>query len=252
MKITFLGTSHGTPSAERFCSCIMLEIGETIYILDAGAPLFDLLLRYGRDAQKVRAIFVSHTHGDHINGLPRFISLMDGRPQYDGVDIYLPEQKVLDAMENYVEAAAGRPMKKVNVRMHAVEADFVYEDENIRLWLIPNGHLFGRKDTYDRPSYCMVIEAEGKRVIYTADLSTNLRCDDFPRIAIDEPSDLLICEMAHFQMPHIKPILEKCQTRKLCFTHVSGREGRMESVVEVQNDFSYPVLIVRDGDEVTV
>ena len=252
MKITFFGTSHGTPSAERFCSCLLLEAGESLYVIDAGAPLIDQLFRFGYDPLRVRSVFISHTHGDHIDGLPRFISLMDSRPQYDGVDVYLPEQKVLDAIENFVVAAAGRPMKKVNVRLHAVDEKFLYEDEKIRLWLIPNGHLSGRKDTYDRPSYSMVIEAAGKRVIYTGDLSTNLRCDDFPMIAIEEPSDLLICEMAHFQIPHIKPFLERCLTEKLCFTHVSGKEGRMESVVDVQNDFSFPVLIARDGDEIVL
>lgn len=252
MKFTFLGTSHGTPSAERFCSCLMLELGESIYIIDAGAPLIDQLFRFGRDPEKVRSIFISHTHGDHIDGLPRYISLMDSRPQYEGVDIFLPEQKVLDAIEAFVEVAAGRPMKRVNVRTHTVDADFVYEDENLRLWLIPNGHLSGRRDTYDRPSYSMVIEAEGKRVIYTGDLSTHLRCDDFPMIAIEEPSDLLICEMAHFEMHHVRPYIERCLTKKLCFTHVSGREGRMESVIDVKNAFPFPVLIPRDGDEIVV
>ena len=252
MKITFLGTSHGTPSAERFCSCVMIEVGESIYIVDAGAPLIDLLLRFGRDPERVRCIFVSHTHGDHIDGIPRFISLMDSRSQYGGVDVYLPEQKVLEAIETFVDVAAGRPMKKQNVRMHTFEADFLYEDENIRLRVIPTGHLSGRRDTYDRPSYAMVIEAEGKRVIYTGDLSTNLRCDDFPTVATEEPSTLLICEMAHFEMHHIKPYIERCRTEKLCFTHVSGREGRMQSIVDVKDDFAFPVLIVRDGDEIVL
>lgn len=252
MKLTFLGTSHGTPSAERFCSCLLIEVGESLYVIDAGAPLFDQLLRYGYDPFRVRTIFVSHTHGDHVNGIPRFISLMDSRPQYDGVDVYLPEQKVADAIVGFVEAAAGRPMKNQNVRMHVYDETFLYEDENLRLSVIPNGHLSGRKDTYDRPSYCFVIEAEGKRVIYTGDLSTNLRCNDFPMIAIEEPSDLLICEMAHFLMEHITPYIERCQTKQLCFTHVSGREGRMQSIIDVKDDFAFPVLIPNDGDTITL
>ena len=252
MKLTFFGTSHGTPSAERFCSCLALEIGESIYIIDAGAPLIDQLYRNGRDPYRVRTIFVSHTHGDHIDGIPRFISLMDSRPQYDGVDVYLPEQKVADAIVNLVEAASGRPMKGQNVRMHSFDETFLYEDEKLRLSVIPNGHLSGRKDTYDRPSYSFVIEAEGKRVIYTGDLSTNIRCNDFPMIAIDEPSDLLICEMAHFLMEHITPYIERCKTKKLCFTHVSGKEGRMQSIIDVKDTFAFPVEIVRDGDEIVL
>ena len=43
MKITFLGTSHGVPAKDRFCSSIMLESGGSFYFIDAGAPVMDLL-----------------------------------------------------------------------------------------------------------------------------------------------------------------------------------------------------------------
>ena len=39
MNITFLGTSHGVPSAERYCSCTMIEVGGATYFIDCGAPL---------------------------------------------------------------------------------------------------------------------------------------------------------------------------------------------------------------------
>ena len=39
MKITFLGTSHGVPAADRYCSCTMLEVNGAHYFIDAGAPL---------------------------------------------------------------------------------------------------------------------------------------------------------------------------------------------------------------------
>ncbi len=250
MKITFLGTSHGTPSAERFCSCIMIEVGESIYIVDAGAPLIDQLLRFGRDPEKVRAVFTTHGHGDHVDGLPRFVSLMDSRAQYAGVDVHLTEQKLVDTIVNFVEATKGAPMKGGNVRFHAVDEDFHYRDENIHLWLIPNAHLKNRRDSADRPSYCIVIEAEGKRVIDSGDLSCRLSRNDFPKLVMEEESDLFICEMAHFEADVLEPYLEKCRTRQLCFTHVSGKEGRMESVEAMVGKYPFPIKIVRDGDEI--
>lgn len=33
MKITFIGTSHGVPAADRFCSCAMIEVGESYILL---------------------------------------------------------------------------------------------------------------------------------------------------------------------------------------------------------------------------
>lgn len=252
MKITFLGTSHGTPSAERFCSCIMLEVGESIYIIDAGAPLYDQLLRFGRDPQKVRAVFTTHAHGDHVDGLPRFISLMDARAQYEGVDIHLTERRMMEAIVNLCEVAAGHPLRGHNVRLHVVDSSFRYEDENIRLWLIPNCHLTNRRDTPNRPSYCVVVEAEGKRVIFTGDLSTRLAQDDFPKLAMEESSDLVVCEMAHFEADALHPYLERCLAGQVWFTHVSGKEGRMESVEAMRGKYPFLVEIAHDGDVIVL
>lgn len=250
MKITFLGTSHGAPSAERFCSCIMLESGDAIYIIDAGAPLYDQLLRFGRDPEKVRAVFTTHAHGDHIAGLPRFAALMDGRAKSACVDLYLTEQKMADAIVNLIEVGSGAPMKGKRVHFHTVHEDFVYEDENIRLWLIPNCHLKNRRDTPDRPSYCAVVEAEGRRVIFTGDLSPRLAQDDFPKLAMEEPSDVLICEMAHFGPDAIEPYLEKCLAGEVWFTHVSTREDLFGAIEAMNGRYSFPVRIAHDGDEI--
>ena len=39
MKITFLGTSHGVPAADRYCYCVMIESGKSVYFIDGGAPM---------------------------------------------------------------------------------------------------------------------------------------------------------------------------------------------------------------------
>ena len=57
MKITFLGTSHGAPCAERHCSCTMVEVNGALYFIDAGAPLTDVVLRAEKHPDQMRAIF---------------------------------------------------------------------------------------------------------------------------------------------------------------------------------------------------
>ena len=56
MKITFIGTSHGVPAADRYCSCTMIESGNSVYFIDGGAPMIDELLRHGRHPDEVRAV----------------------------------------------------------------------------------------------------------------------------------------------------------------------------------------------------
>ena len=77
MKLYFLGTSHGVPAGDRFCSCYVLEVGEKLYILDAGAPVSKLLLEQGKDMKNIKGLFLSHFHGDHMDGGVSLLTLCD-------------------------------------------------------------------------------------------------------------------------------------------------------------------------------
>ena len=69
MKITFLGTSHGYPEKGRVVSCTMVETGGKIYIIDAGSAVDEHLVEQDADFSAVRAVFITHMHSDHVNGL---------------------------------------------------------------------------------------------------------------------------------------------------------------------------------------
>ena len=249
MKITFLGTSHGAPCAERYCSCTMIEVNGALYFIDAGAPLTDAVLRQGKHPDHIRAIFTTHAHGDHVFGIIPFASLLCWWYKKADVGIYLTEQKMIDAMTAVIDADVGQKGRE-RVRFHLMEEDFIYEDENIRLWLIPNCHLKNRSDTPDRPSYSIVLEAEGKRLIFTGDMSMGLRQDDFPKIAIEEPSDFILCELAHFTDEAVEPYIAKCQTKQVWFNHVSFHQDRFDAIREMDEKYPFTVRAANDGDVV--
>ena len=165
------------------------------------------------------------------------------------VEIYLTEQTMIDAMTGVIEAGLGH-MSRERVRFHLMEEDFVYEDENIRLWLIPNCHLKNRSDTHDRPSYSIVLEAEGKRLIFTGDMSMGLRQDDFPRIAIEEPSDFILCEMAHFGAEPVEEYIKQCKTKQVWFNHVSFKQELFDAIEEMDKKYPFTVKAANDGDTV--
>ena len=70
MKLTFLGTSCGVPQKDRYCSSCMIECGDGTYLIDAGAPVAELLRKYGKTPVDLNAVFITHMHGDHLDGLP--------------------------------------------------------------------------------------------------------------------------------------------------------------------------------------
>ncbi|WP_077603095.1 ribonuclease Z [Oceanobacillus sojae] len=77
MEITFLGTGAGLPSKERNVTAIVLsmlqELNE-VWLFDCGEATQHQLLRTKIKPGKINKIFLTHMHGDHIYGLPGFLS----------------------------------------------------------------------------------------------------------------------------------------------------------------------------------
>lgn len=77
MEIEFLGTGAGSPSKFRNVTATALkllpEINE-VWLFDCGEATQHQILRTTIRPRKVSKIFITHLHGDHIFGLPGFLS----------------------------------------------------------------------------------------------------------------------------------------------------------------------------------
>ncbi|GIO21865.1 ribonuclease Z [Oceanobacillus sp. J11TS1] len=77
MEITFLGTGAGLPSKERNVTAIVLSMLQELneaWLFDCGEATQHQLLRTKIKPSKINKIFLTHMHGDHIYGLPGFLS----------------------------------------------------------------------------------------------------------------------------------------------------------------------------------
>jgi ribonuclease BN (tRNA processing enzyme) len=79
VTVTFAGSGDAFGSGGRFQACIHLRSAGPAgpVLLDCGATSLPALRRTGLDPQEIRAVFVSHLHGDHFGGLPFLI--LDGQ-----------------------------------------------------------------------------------------------------------------------------------------------------------------------------
>jgi ribonuclease Z len=245
MKITFIGTGHGVPAPERYCSSTMIEAGGSIYFIDAGAPIMDELLRMGKDINDVRALFVTHAHGDHTNGLISMANLVNWYYKQACIDFYVPEQTLIDAFDAWLCANHDGPIKDDRVRFHTYDASFVYDDENISLSVFPTRHL----ERVDSPAYGFVVtdKQTGKRIVFSGDLSGQLSLEDFPAIAMSENVDALVCEMAHFKPEHVAPYLEKCTAKAVYFNHVFPL-SKYDAIRDMNGAYPFPVYAPADRD----
>ncbi|KAK9833694.1 hypothetical protein WJX74_002985 [Apatococcus lobatus] len=76
MAVTWLGTSSGNPTIHRNVSCAVLRLPYSAFLVDCGEGTAKQILRAGLDAARIKAVMITHLHGDHIFGLAGVLKLI--------------------------------------------------------------------------------------------------------------------------------------------------------------------------------
>lgn len=83
MDLLFLGTSSGTPTKARNVTALALleDVGTSWYLIDCGEGTQQQLLHTKLSLNRLKAVFITHVHGDHCYGLPGILASagMNGR-----------------------------------------------------------------------------------------------------------------------------------------------------------------------------
>lgn len=248
MKLTFLGTSHGAPGKDRYCTSMMIEVGSDIYLIDAGAPIADCLTRLGKDFSNVKGVFITHPHGDHIDGLFNFLSIMNSRYRSVGFDLLIPSQKMIDAIKDYMSVVCvAYPLKENGIRFSRPNHMTAFDNGQVKVTYFENAHM--EKGL----SFSLLFEAEGKKLVFSGDLSGDLNAGDFPKYPLENKVDLTVLEMAHFYIDKVEPYLEKLKTKVLLFNHIN-REEKFQHVLAADKSgkYGYKILAPKDNDEFIV
>ena len=76
LRLHFLGTGSAKPTLHRGCAAVGLQYGADTLLLDCGEGTQRQLLESPFRLSRLRAIGLTHFHGDHVNGLPGLIGTM--------------------------------------------------------------------------------------------------------------------------------------------------------------------------------
>ena len=69
LHVTLCGAGGPLPDPVRSGPCVAIVAGETLYVVDAGSGAARNLTRQGLSPGLVEAVFLTHFHSDHIDGL---------------------------------------------------------------------------------------------------------------------------------------------------------------------------------------
>lgn len=248
MKLTFLGTSCGVPQRDRYCSSCMIECGDGTYLIDVGAPVAELLRRYGKTPVDLNAVFITHMHGDHIDGLPGLANIMDWYYKTADPAIFLPDLAYVQKLEDWLSVlrcgGVVRPKKFCSIR-----EGLIYKDDNVSVSAVRTKHFKNGA----LPSYAYIVESlvEGdcSRVLFTGDL--NRSCEDYPKAAYEKEFSAVVCEAAHFDPRERREVFEKTKTPLFLVNHAGVRlsrdgDGYLRDFAEMM---PFEVVIVNDGEE---
>lgn len=238
MKIYFLGTCHGVQEKGRFLTCTALEVDGKFYLIDAGAPFVYLMKNMDIiPREKLETAFITHMHDDHAMHVYSCIFNCKNA-------LYVPDESDVEGMEKLVWFFhcewAYEHIKHCDIKV--VKEGLFYDDGTIKVTAIPTKHLSRGS------SFAYMIEAEGKRLLFSGDLSDSF--EDYPKITEECDFDAVVCELTHFSVETAIPKFNVTRTKQFLFNHV--RDDKVMLLLENEDKLKHKFHIANDGDIIEI
>lgn len=138
--MTVIGNGAAIPAAGKYHSSQVLNAHNQLFLLDCGEGTQKAMLENGINPQKLKAIFITHLHGDHIYGLFPLLDTLSLSQRAQPLQVFAP--KGLGGMINCISNTmyGGRPYP---VDFHTVNTTvnrIIFENEALEIWSIPLKH----------------------------------------------------------------------------------------------------------------
>lgn len=153
MKLTILGCHSATPRITTHPTAQILEIGGHVFLIDCGEGTQVQLRKYKVKFNRIKHIFISHLHGDHVFGLIGLISTFRLLTRETELHIYGPK-----GIKEMITFQLKLTNSWTNYPLHFHEltettSTLIFEDEKVEVHTIPldhrvytNGFLFKEKE----------------------------------------------------------------------------------------------------------
>lgn len=166
MDLQFLGSGDAFGSGGRFNTCFHVRDQRGAFLIDCGASSTIAIRKFGIDPNAIRAILITHLHGDHFGGLPFFIldaQLVSHRTE--PLTIAGPRglrDRLTTAMEAFYPGST-KVERRFTVDIRELEPRFSHDVEGVEVTPYIVKHPCGA------PPFALRLKVDGKTLCYSGD-----------------------------------------------------------------------------------
>ncbi|MDG5470720.1 ribonuclease Z [Jeotgalibacillus sp. ET6] len=133
MQLLFLGTGAGVPAKHRNVSAIALKRLNkkgAIWLFDCGEATQHQILHTVIKPRRIEKIFITHLHGDHLFGLPGFLSSRSFQGGEDPLTVYGPK-----GIKSFIETSLQVSSTHLKYQIDIVEVHdgMIIEDDETQI-----------------------------------------------------------------------------------------------------------------------
>jgi ribonuclease Z len=141
VKFTFLGTSSMVPTKERNVSGICLEYDGEFMLIDCGEGTQRQMNMAGLNRNKVKKIFITHWHADHVAGIMGLIQTIGNKDNDIHLDIYGPKGSQ-EHFDHLLKASVFD--QQLDIVVHEIdvgeEIKKIHDSKKYEIWAIMLNH----------------------------------------------------------------------------------------------------------------
>jgi len=150
IKIVALGTSGSTPTKERGLPSFAIIYEGDVLLFDCGEGTQMQMLKFGINIASIKAIFITHAHGDHTIGIAGLVRTMSMMSRREPLLIFVPHgyEQTIKNLLVFDKPLLNFPILIRGVRKGAVYKQKAYTISAFRLnHTIPTyGYVFKEND----------------------------------------------------------------------------------------------------------
>lgn len=140
IKVTILGSASAKPTAAAHPSAQIVNVDEQYFLVDAGEGVQQQMFRYGINPLRLRGVFISHLHGDHVFGLFPLLSTLGLYGRQTPLKVFAPRPfgEILECHLRYFDSDLPYAVEweEVDTTKHRI----VFENRSVEVWSIPLRH----------------------------------------------------------------------------------------------------------------